>query len=343
MKLWFGNGAWASRKGFQRAHALEADKIRRVAVIRHAALGDMILTRPFLRELRRCFPNAHITLSVVTNYLRGIPEDLVDSVHVAYGKDKKHVPFREQLKKARELGEQDIIFDLAATHRSFYLCLLHRSALRIGFPYHQLQRRLFYDVAVFRSDFLFETDCLLNMLNIFGFVTRHPPPFDLPGETRSSERPYVVYFTSASTPVKCWPQERFAELVRQAATAYPEFDHFVLKGREAWESIDDILTRNKALSNVRGLEINSLDETIALIRGATLVISNDTSIRHLAIAAGVASVGIFFNSPQFTCMPFRYWPRFGAHEVVVKPDGSLPEVDKVSEAMQRLLSTSHAE
>ncbi len=338
MKLWFGNGAWASAKAIQRVESLKPEAVRKVAVIRHAALGDMILTRPFLKEVRRCFPNAHITLSVVTNYTRGIPEDLVDTVHFAYGKDRKDVSFREQIKKAKELGEQDLIFDLAATHRSFWICLLHRSAIRVGFPSRPLQRKLFYDVTVFRSDLNFETDCLLDMLNLFGFATTYPPPFDLPGETKKAERPYIVYFTSTSTPIRCWPMDRFAELIQKNANKYPDFDHFVLKGKEEWESIDEILAHNKAQKNVEGLmNINSLDETIALIKGARLVVSNDTGIRHLSIAAGVASVGIFFASERFTCLPFRYWPRYGPHKIVLNSDGTAPMVGAVSQAMQALL------
>lgn len=337
MKLWFGNGAWASAKAIQRVQSLKSEDVRKVAVIRHAALGDMILTRPFLKEVRRCFPNAHITLSLVTNYTRGAPEDLVDTIHVAYGKDRKDVSIREQIKKARELGEQDIIFDLAATHRSFWICLLHRSAIRIGFPYHRLQRKLFYDITVYRSDLNFETDCLLDMLNLFGFTTIYPPPFDLPGEIRTSDRPYIVYFTSASTSVKSWPMSRYSQLISQAAEMYSKFDHFVLKGREEWESIDEILEYNKNQNNVDGLDIDSLDETIALIKGASLVVSNDTGIRHLAIAAGVPSVGIFFTSERFICLPFRYWPRYGPHKIVLDTEGTPPSVDAVSQAMQQLL------
>ena len=337
MKLWFGKGAWASPKAVQRIGSLSPETVRRIAVIRHAALGDMILTRPFLKEVRRCFPNAHITLSIVTNYTRGVPDDLVDNVHIAYGKDRKDVSFREQIKKARELGEQDIIFDLAATHRSFWICMLHREAIRVGFPTHRLQRKLFYDVTILRSDLNFETDCLLDMLNLFGFTTTYPPPFDLPGEIRKSERPYIVYFTSTSTPIRCWPMDHFAELVRQCASQYAGFDHFVLKGLGEWETIDEILNYNQDQKNVEGLDINSLDETIALIKGARLVVSNDTGIRHLSIAAGVASVGIFFASDRFTCLPFRYWPRYGPHKIVVNTDGTPPSVEMVRQAMQALL------
>lgn len=337
MKLWFGNGAWASPKAMQRVQSLRPEAVRNVAVIRHAALGDMILTRPFLKEVRRCFPNAHITLSIVTNYTRGTPDDLVDAVHIVYGKDRKDVPLREQIKKARELGPQDIIFDLAATHRSFLICLLHRSAIRVGFPSRRLQRKLFYDVTVYRSDLNFETDCLLDMLNLFGFVTTYPPPFDLPGDTRKAARPYIVYFTSTSTPVRCWPMDRFAQLIKQSSEKYADFDHFVLKGRAEWESIDEILTYNQIQNNVKGLDIDSLEETIALLKGASLVVSNDTGIRHLAIAAGVPSVGIFFASERFICLPFRYWPRYGPHEIVLDSEGVPPSVEAVSQKMNKLL------
>ncbi len=337
MKLWFGNGAWASVKAVKRVQSLKPEAVGKIAVIRHAALGDMILTRPFLKEVRRCFPNAYITLSIVSNYTRGVPNDLVDSIHTLYGKDRREVSFSEQFKKARELGKQDIIFDLAATHRSFWLCLLHRSALRVGFPYHSLQRKLFYDVTVYRSDLHFETDCLLDMLNVFGFTTTYPPMFDLPGDTRPADRPYIVYFTSASTPVKCWPLERYAELIKQNAKKYVDFEHFVLKGREPWESIDGLLEHSRDRHNVQGLDCNFLDETIALIKGASLVVSNDTGIRHLAIAAGVPSVGIFFALQQFICLPFRYWPRYGPHKIVQDIDGLIPTVAAVSQAIHELL------
>ena len=38
--------------------------------------------RPFLVEARRIFPNAFITLSIIKSFSCGLPEDLVDRVHV---------------------------------------------------------------------------------------------------------------------------------------------------------------------------------------------------------------------------------------------------------------------
>ena len=68
MKLWFERGAWVSTRGKKLISKISPESVRRIVVIRHAALGDMVLTRPFLVELRNFFPNAKIVLSIVSNY-----------------------------------------------------------------------------------------------------------------------------------------------------------------------------------------------------------------------------------------------------------------------------------
>jgi len=89
MHLWFGKGAWASKSARRRIGEINPGQVRSIAIIRHAALGDMVLTRPFINECRRHFPNAKITLSLVSHYTRGAPEDLVDRVHVIAGTDQR--------------------------------------------------------------------------------------------------------------------------------------------------------------------------------------------------------------------------------------------------------------
>ena len=75
-----------------------------------------------------------------------------------------------------------------------------------------------------------------------------------------------------------------------------------------------------------------LDDTIALLKGATLVVSNDTGIRNLAITMQTPTVGIFFYT-----VPYRYWPRYGSHEVVFEHSGAIPSVDSVFESIVKLI------
>lgn len=337
MKLWFAKGAWASKKAEARLAGLAPEQVRRVAVIRHAALGDMVLTRPFLHELRKCFPNAHVTLSLVSNYTRGAPEELVDALHVAYGSDQKGKGLREQIGRARELGEQDLIFDLASTSRSFWVCALNKAKFKIGFPYTQLQRCMFFDAAVFRSDMEFEAETMLDMLRLLGFKVGHPPVFNLPGEVVRRERPYLVYFTSASGEYKCWPRGHFAELLGRMAQRYPQHDHIVLEGIAEWESIDEIMESNRDHANVIAMKLDSVEQTIDLLKGASLLLSNDTGIRNLGIAAEIPTLGIFFATHPFKTVPFRYLPACGAHDIVFNHDGSTPSVASVFEQAQTML------
>jgi ADP-heptose:LPS heptosyltransferase len=325
MKLWYIRGAWASRKAKAMLPNIQPQAIRRIAVIRHGALGDMVMVRPLLLELRRHFPNAELTLSLVTNYTYSAPTELVDRVHVVYGNDRRDVSRREQIRKMRELGPQDIIFDCADTSRGYWLTLLSSARLKIGYPFRTWQRYVFYDAAVFRSDFVFEADNMLHMLQLFGLKTQHPPVPSFPGVAKEHPRQYVVYFPTASIISKCWPVERFAELIARMAATYPHQDHFVMQGVTPWETIEPIMRQLGGYANVQGIQPGPLAECVSYIKGAALVVANDTGVRNLAIAAGTPTVGILFA----TFVPYRYWPLYGLHDVVFTPDAQIPSVDAV--------------
>ncbi|MBI1422071.1 MAG: lipopolysaccharide heptosyltransferase family protein [Gammaproteobacteria bacterium] len=341
MRLWFGKGAWASHAARQRINDIAPDQVGSIAIIRHAALGDMLLTRPFILECRRHFPNAKITLSLVSNYTRGAPEDIVDRIHVIPGTDQRDVSRSTQIRKMKELGYHDLIFDAAATSRSFWVCKLNRAMLKVGYPYRQLQRRLFYDVAILRSAMRYETDAMLDMLHAFGFKSEYPLRFNLPGEVLKRERPYIVYFTSASMPEKCWPNNRFATLIGLAGKELPEYDHLVLKGVGSSESIDSIMSTLKN-ENAFAYEAQTVDATTALIKGARAVVSNDTGIRHLAVAAEVPTVGIFLQAERHHAEPYRYWLRYPIHEVAMRADGMAPDVEEVFPLLQKVLQARKA-
>jgi ADP-heptose:LPS heptosyltransferase len=338
MKLWFKHGAWCSARARQVVKSLQPEDVRNIAVIRHAAVGDMVITRPFLVELRRLFPNAHITLSITTNYRRAAPVDLVDHVHVQYGNDRRDVSLREQIKRVRELGEQDLLFDLAATSRSFWLCLLIGAKLKIGFPYHALQKYIYYDITVPRSDFRVEAENMLDMLNAFGHRHQYPLDFAMCPPSAERARPYVLYFPSASSPDKCWPHEDFAQLVGHMSECYPAHDHIVLKGVEEWERIDTIMEVVGSRANVTGISLLECEGELSDIKGlslineAALLVVNDTGIRNVAIACNTPTVGIFFTTEVF-----RYWPRGTIHEAVFNADGSIPDAGSVFAAAQGLM------
>ena len=337
MKIWYKKGVWVRQKAIERIKDMAFEDVKSIAVIRHAALGDMVLTRSFIIEARKLFPNARITISVISNYTRGVPEDLVDRVHIVHGHDQRDTPLRERINRIRELGHHDLIFDLASSSRSYMTCLFNSAILKLGFPYRQIRAWMFYDVTTVRSDLNLEVNDMLSMLHVLGAKTSYPHVYDMPGKPLERDRPYIVYFIGASDPYKCWPLENFSDLVQQMSNEYPEHDHLILEGIKEWEIADQIIKTSAVNPRVSVIRADTIEETAALMKGADLAVSNDTGIRHVAIASRTPTVGIFIGGP------YRYWPRYDIHDAVFPSlqDGTVPVKD-VKTACLGILAKTHA-
>jgi ADP-heptose:LPS heptosyltransferase len=330
MRLWKEVNTWQSNKAVDKLARIDASDIHSIVVIKHAAFGDMLLLRPFLIELRKAFPDTSITLSIISHYLRGVPEDLVDRVHVVPStKEKKGLFY--SYKAYKQLGHHDLLFDLTASTRSFILSLLTKAKFKIGFQYRSLHKYL-YDIAIPRSAYRFEAGTFLEQLCPLGIVYEWPPRFEMPTTDIKRDKPYIVYFPTASTPDKSWPAQNFSILIRNMAAELSQYDHIILGGISEWEKAvaNDIMASLSELENVTRLGAGPDDQ--ALIKGAHLLVSNDTGIRHLGIALNTTTVCIFFNTP-----PYRYWPRYGHHQVVYKQDASIPDWQAVASAMRTAL------
>lgn len=325
MKLWYEKGAWASKKGKKAAAEIIPESVQSIAVIRHAAIGDMMVLRPFLVQARTFFPNANITLSIINNYSYGVPSDLVDRVHCIDKKiNGKKTSFMYRLNQIRELGEHEIIFDMADTGLSRMTCLLNSAKLKIGFPYRTFKNYLFYDIALLRSDLVPEVETLLHMLYILGAPKLVTLNYGYPTYETKRERAYIIYFTSASLGFKCWPKGHFLELIKSMAIRYPSIDHIILEGINSFEKVDDLVLQLSQYTNVMKQESLPLEQIIPFLGEATLVVCGDTGIRNMAIATDTPTVGIFF----FT-VPYRYLPINPKHKAVFNHDGSVPDIKSV--------------
>ncbi len=332
MKLWKEANTWQSSKAALKLEQIASSDILKIAVIKHAAFGDQLLLRPFLIELRDAFPDAHITLSVISHYLRGIAEDLVDRIHIVPSTKEKNGHLAA-LKSYKELGTQDLLFDLTASTRSFIISRLTHAKFKIGFQYRGMHKFI-YDVAIPRSTYQFEAATFLEQLCPLGISYTWPPRFNMMVSGMKRDKSYIVYFPTASTPAKSWPADNFSLLIRNMAAELPEYEHIILSGISEWEKAvaSAIMAGLSEVTNVIQMEAGPEDQS--LIKGTALLVSNDTGIRHLGIALDTPTVCIFFNTP-----PYRYWPRYGRHQVVYNQDASPPKWDDIAVAMRVALHT----
>lgn len=334
--LWFEKGAYANKKARSfLANKFNPEQVKNIAIIRHAALGDQVIVRPFLVEARKFFPNARITLCAVSNYQYGMPSDLADTVHIMHGADKKtEINFSDKISNIKDLAKQDIIFDLAATNRSYWMTALSKATLKVGFPYRSILNRLLYDAAVFRSDFRSEIENMLDMLRLLGHNPHYPLDFSYPDNTehKNTDTPFIIYFNGASQESKMYPIAEQAELLAQAVQALPGYQHIFLEGLNSKEKGDALqyLTCYKNFSIQSCLDLDKLTQLLA---EATLVVSTDTGIRNLAIATHTPTVGIFYST-----VPFRYTPSYEYHHIVMNADASLPSPEQVLNGIQATLA-----
>ena len=331
MKIWAAKQTWLSKNAFAKAEALDKNNVTRIAVIKHAALGDLLQTRPFLIEIRKAFPKAKIILSVVSNYMKGIPDDLIDGIHLAKGNEKKYT-LRESLKSYKNLGEQDILFDLTATSRSFWITFFTKATLKVGFM-HKGLHRLLYDIAIPRAHYRFEAETFLEQANVLGIRHQWPLEYNYPKPEKIVESNYISYFPTASTAEKCWPPELMAELIKKSCQQYPNTQHILIPGLADWE-----LETAKMIKKIVGNKENfSMSESgakaISLICHADAVVLNDTGMRNLAIAANTPTVCIF----PITSHVFGYTPLFGKHKVVVNGENEPAKVDDVLNKLNEII------
>jgi len=334
LNLNFRSGsAFASKYARNYLSGVSPEDIKYITVIRHAAIGDFMNIRPFLIELRKFFPNAKITLSVIKHYMYGIPEELIDEIHVMsrYKENGSKTGLLSRIVEANRLPSQDIIFDLTDSTVSLLLVALSKAKLKIGYPYRAI-RRTFFDIAVYRSDFVVEAQSVLHMLNILGAKTRTPLAYGYEKKYPKDDVKQIVYFAGASVETKCWERDRFRALIERMSSSYPSYNHIILQGIGENEEFLDIYAPLKERTNVLLQEKMPLEDAMQFIAKSRCLISNDTGVRNMGIALETPTVGIFFHIP-----PYRYWPREEIHDCVFNVEYTMPNVESVYESAKNMI------
>ncbi len=110
-------------------------------------------------------------------------------------------------------------------------------------------------------------------------------------------RGYIVFAPGAEYgPAKRWPARHFAALAARLDAPV------VLLGSAKERALCEDIAASAASARIRNLAgQTSLDQAIALIAGASVVVSNDSGLMHVAAGLGVPQVALFgSSSPEHT-------------------------------------------
>lgn len=287
-------------------------------------IGDAVMTIPALRELRRIFPLAHITLHT-RSWAEGIFRD-ADFVDELLTFDESNSNFRTLFTEAHRLRARR--FDLGIifpnSYRSAAIAKLGRISRRFGFA--REGRSLLLTDAIRIPRWKKERHEVFYYLQLIEEVEKRvlgcetiagrPPETALGiSDARkarareklndaglcSNRKIVAIGAGSTNSRAKRWGSENFAAL---AVCLAKDFDAGVilLGSREETE------ISSRVLGLAEGLPIDltgktNLAEAVAILAAIDLFISNDMGLAHVAAAAGTPTIVIFGPTNPETTRP----------------------------------------
>jgi len=273
--------------------------LNKILVIKHSALGDIVLAFPSFAAIRATHPEATITLLTTKPFVPFLAASpWFDAIETDTRPSVFNIP--GLLKLRRQVKGFDMVYDLQTSARSsWYFGLAGRP------PWSGIAKGSSHPHADPGRDNMHTRERLAGQLHDAG-ILRLPVP-DLSWVDADISRfclppAYVVMIPGAAAhrPEKCWPAQSFSALA--AAQALPVV---VVGGPDQNFSIPGAI-------DLTGR--TSLLELASVLRGAAVAVGNDTGPMHLAAALGTKSVVLFSaaSDPALTA------PRY--------PDGTLPVI-----------------
>ena len=309
--------------GAARGARIDWAAVRRLLVVRADNLGDVLMTGPALRGLRRAAPQARLTLLAAPAGAAAAP--LLPEV----GDTLVASPSWQQLGGPPADPEADAVlirriaagrYDAAVVLTSFsqspwpaaYACLLAGVPVRIGMS-REFGGALLTSWVPAVADGTHQVDRMLAVLDAVGVpAADRRMAVRVPAAAEPAARgalaaagvpagvPYAVLLPGASSPSRRWPVDRFAAAAGRLAVA-GLVPVVVGTGRER-ELVAAAAAAPGAYGLVDAVDVPGL---AALLAGATVVVTNNSGGMHLSASVGTPVVCAFAGTEEES----QYAPR----------------------------------
>ena len=269
----------------------------KILIWQTAYLGDVILTTPLIRTLKENFLNAEIGFvgrPFITELLKGYDIELIPF----------NRGFKESFEIIKKIKKYDVVISPHRSLRTALILYFARIKRRICFNKSELPF-LYTDLVEHRWE-LHEVDRNLNLLKPLGikkFVreTKLFADSDVIEKFGLKDKDYIVISPFSNFPLKEWSLENWNELIKRLDT------QIVITGTKADLKKAEGLIKNKKVINLVGK--TSLRELMGVIKGARLVVANDSSPVHIANALGVPAITVY----TATSSKYGFYPLIGSY------------------------------
>ena len=278
-----------------------------ILLIRFSSLGDLVLTTPICRELRKVYPDSRLTLLTSEGFGR-VLENNPHLDEIIYHHRKETRNDLKKLINQLRLQKFDLIYDIHNSLRSRWIgWQLKRHAPK---PEHwliekrtlarELQIRFgwgqFFNGKSQREQWLeplrrHHTGALSTKTELFPSIADKNYVKAWLNQNDLQDKPFVCIGASASFPLKCWPLQNFKQLIENIIQSGISV---VLVGTNGEIETEELAEYFRGSQNVFcAAGIFTILESAALFEMANAVVANDTSIIHLAEAMGTPSIALF--------------------------------------------------
>lgn len=302
---------------------VDLSQVKRVLIIRHKAIGDIILVTPFIRAIKKALPDAEIDMLVEPmgiEILKGNPY-LANVVVYEKNRLKKANPFVKIVETVRFymklFGRRyDLVFDLWGNLRTALMSFLTGAKYRVGFHF-RIRKYLYNIIVVPDEPPKYNAYFHMDQLKALGIPDDGEKAdfYIFPGDIAFADDFYrgigvkagdtVFGLNGAGTwKTKRWPEHKFAELADILIKKHSGCKIVIIWGPSEKPMAEKIYSMIKGdRSGVFLTPPTTLKQLGAVQKRMDAFISNDGAPNHLAIALDVPSVTVFGPTNYISWVP----------------------------------------
>lgn len=320
--------------------------MKRIAIIKLSAMGDIIHAMVALQYIKRQYPNLQIDWFVESAFapiLENNPDinEIIKLDLKSIKKDKKEIINQIKLIKKYKTNSYDLVIDAQGLIKSAIVSFF-LGKNRVGFSKNSTREKLASFFYTKRVDIAYDKNAIERNVKILSqalnfeitkddILNKKPFLFyknenEVMYEYLSKDKKNVLFVIGASWPSKMYSKEKFAKIINNL-----DENCLITWGNEAEKDIADFIANISKAKVLPKLDLNSLK---AIMSKVDLVIGNDTGPTHMAWALNIPSITLFGNTPGYRNTYITNTNKIIESKSIVNPfkldrnDFSIKEIDE---------------
>lgn len=308
--------------------------IKKILFIRHdGKIGDYIVSSFIYRELKKQAP--YLELTVICHTSNAYLFEQNHNIDKIIAIDKRNFSTFARLGKQLSDNHYNIVIDTTSVLRNRDLILLHNLAANITIGCHPVPLKLF-DINLADHTKTHISDIYAIILNQLG-LKNSDTHYDLPYLAASQQQVnhfitqkklnsfIAINFWGAAS-VKQFTLQNSIILIKQVRATFPDQQIMLLTYPAITETVMEILNTFNDSMIFCYTDTRTIFDTVELIKHASLVISPDTAVVHIAAGLNKPLIAFYSNLSHMDDF-YRWYPKTAAPCQIVSYRDNINEID----------------